>query len=255
MAEPTSRTAAGAPGSDPHAAAGMADSGKHTAAGTQDAALRRVTVWDPWVRVVHWAILVLMVVSYVSIQNGNMQVHYASGYTVLALVLFRIAWGFVGSDTARFARFLRSPLAALHHLAEFTQRGPDREVGHNAAGGWMVLVLLALLLAQPVTGLFADSGYGDYGPLAKKVPGDLSDALTGWHHRIFYYGILVAAGLHILAVLAYAVVKRHDLVRPMVLGSKRLPSDAPAPRIGPPLLAAALMAVAALVVVGISRMG
>lgn len=220
-----------------------------------DPALRKVTVWDPWVRVVHWAIVVLMVVSYVSIQQGNMRVHYFSGYAVLALVLFRIAWGFLGSDTARFARFLRSPLAALHHLAEFTRRGPDREVGHNAAGGWMVIVLLALLLAQPITGLFADSGYGDYGPLAKAVPGDVSDTLTGWHHRVFYYGILVAAGLHILAVLAYAVVKRHDLVRPMVLGSKRLPADAPAPRLGSPVLAAALMAAAAVVVVGVSRLG
>ncbi len=220
-----------------------------------DPTLRKVTVWDPWVRVVHWAIAVLMVVSYVSIQQGNMRVHYISGYSVLALVLFRIAWGFLGSDTARFGRFLRSPLAALHHLTEFTRRGPDREVGHNAAGGWMVIVLLALLLAQPVTGLFADSGYGDYGPLAKAVPGDVSDALTGWHHRLFYYGILVAAGLHILAVLAYAAVKRHDLVRPMVLGWKRLPADAPAPRIGSPLLAATLMAAAAAVVVGVSRLG
>ena len=56
---------------------------------------------------------------------------------------------------------------------------------------------MALLLAQALTGLFADSGYGDYGPLAKKVASDTSDRLTGLHHRIFYYGILVAAGLHV----------------------------------------------------------
>jgi cytochrome b len=119
----------------------------------------------------------------------------------------------------------------------------------------MVLVLLALLLAQPVTGLFADSGYGDYGPLAKSVPGEVSDALTGWHHRLFYYGILVAAGLHILAVLAYAAVKRHDLVRPMVLGWKRLPDGAPGPRMGSPVLAVLLLGAASLAAWGISRLG
>ena len=74
---------------------------------------------------------------------------------MLTLVLFRIGWGFVGSDTARFGRFLRSPVAALRHLRHFRRPAPDREIGHNAAGGWMVLVLLALLLAQPLTGLFA----------------------------------------------------------------------------------------------------
>ena len=222
---------------------------------TAEGRLRPVTVWDPWIRLVHWAIVVLLGVSYAAIQAGNMRLHYWSGYTVLTLVLFRIAWGFVGSDTARFGRFLRSPLAALRHLAEFPRRHPDREIGHNAAGGWMVLVLLALLLAQPLTGLFADSGYGDYGPLAKKVSGELSDRLTGLHHRIFYFGILPAAGLHVLAVLAYALVKRHDLVRPMLTGRKRLPAELPAPRLGSPLLAAALLGTAALVVWGVSRLG
>ncbi|MBX9700970.1 MAG: cytochrome b/b6 domain-containing protein [Acetobacteraceae bacterium] len=217
--------------------------------------LRPVTVWDPWVRLVHWLIVVLLVVSYLSIQAGNMRLHYLSGYAVMALVLFRIAWGLIGSDTARFSRFLRSPLEALRHLREFPQRHPDREIGHNAAGGWMVLVLIGLLLAQPLTGLFADTGYGDYGPLAKKVSGATSDWLTGLHHKIFYYGILVAAGLHVAAVIAYAVVKRHDLVRPMVTGRKRLPEDMAGPRIGSPVLAAALLGTAALVVWGVSRLG
>jgi cytochrome b len=219
------------------------------------ASVRDVTVWDPWIRLVHWAIVVLIPVSYASIQAGNMRVHYWSGYAVLALVLFRVAWGVVGSDTARFSRFLRSPLAALRHLRHLPRRdGPDREVGHNAAGGWMVLVLLALLLAQPLTGLFADSGYGDHGPLAKKVSAAASDRLTGLHHRIFWW-IVAAAALHVLAVIAYAAVKRHDLVRPMVTGRKRLPAEVAAPRLGPPALALGLLAGAALLVYAVSRMG
>jgi cytochrome b len=222
--------------------------------GCATAAPRPVKVWDVWVRLFHWSIVALVVVSYVSMQAGAIRLHFLSGYTVLALVLFRIGWGVVGSDTARFSRFLRSPAAALRHLATLRGAEADREVGHNAAGGWMVLVLLALLLAQASTGLFADTGYGDYGPLAKAVSADASDRLTGLHHLIFD-AILVGVALHVVAVAAYALLKKQDLVRPMLTGRKSLPGYVPAPRMGSPLLAAAMLGVAALVVYGISRLG
>jgi cytochrome b len=224
-----------------------------TATGTEGA-VRPVKVWDPWVRLFHWSIVILIGVSYASIQAGNMQLHYLSGYAVLSLVLFRIAWGLVGSDTARFGRFLRSPVAALRHLAEFPRPDPDREVGHNAAGGWMVLVLIGLLLAQTLTGLFADTGYGDYGPLAKAVASETSDRLTGLHHAIFD-GILIAVALHVTAVASYALLKGHDLVRPMVTGRKSLPAEVAAPRMAPARLAAALLGAAVLVVFVVSRFG
>ncbi|MBL6456453.1 cytochrome b/b6 domain-containing protein [Belnapia sp. T6] len=224
----------------------------------RDGSVRDIKVWDGWIRLVHWSIVVLMGVSYLSVEQGWMEVHYLSGYAVLTLVLFRLAWGLVGSETARFARFLKSPLAALHHLREFRKREPDREIGHNAAGGWMVLVLLALLLAQPITGLFSaeepDFDYGAKGPLAGLVSSATSEWFTGQHHRLFNL-ILIAAALHVLAVLAYALLKGHDLVRPMVTGRKSLPVDSRAPRLGSPLLAAALLGAAALIVFGISRLG
>ena len=122
----------------------------------------------------------------------------------------------------------------------------------------MVLGLLGLLLAQPLTGLFAaeepDFDYGAKGPLAKLVSPDTSNWLTGLHHSGFDL-ILLAAGLHILAVLAYRLVKRHDLVRPMLTGWKLLPVGMAAPRLGSPLLAAALLAAAALLVYGVTRLG
>ena len=77
-----------------------------------------------------------------------MELHFLSGYSIIALLLFRVAWGFVGSETARFSHFLKSPLAALRHLARLHRREPDTEIGHNAAGGWMVLVMLVLLAVQ-----------------------------------------------------------------------------------------------------------
>lgn len=221
-------------------------------------ATRPVKVWDGWVRLCHWSIVLLLGVSWLTAEIGWMQPHYISGYTVLTLALFRIVWGLVGSETARFSGFLRSPLAALRHLRDFPKREPDREIGHNAAGGWMVLVLLALLLAQPLTGLFAaeepEYSYGAKGPLAGLVSAETSGVLTGLHEEIFLL-IQIAAGLHILAVIAYALLKRHDLVRPMVTGWKRLPAAMAPPRLGSPLLAALLLAASAAIVFGVSRLG
>jgi cytochrome b len=101
--------------------------------------MRRIKVWDLPVRLFHWAIVVLIFFAWGTQEWDHMEWHVWIGYTILTLLLFRIIWGLVGSDTARFARFLRSPIAALVHLRHITRREADREVGHNAAGGWMVL--------------------------------------------------------------------------------------------------------------------
>jgi cytochrome b len=220
--------------------------------------VRRVKVWDGWIRLVHWGIVSLIAVSWVSIKTGNAEVHYLSGYAVLTLLLFRIAWGVAGSDTARFARFLRSPAAAFRHLAHFRRREPDTEIGHNAAGGWMVLALLGLLLVQAGSGLFANHEpgftYDVHGPLALTVSDAASAWLTGVHHLTFNL-ILAAAALHILAVAAYAALKGHDLIGPMITGFKSLPARLAPPRMGSPVLAAAFLAAAALTVWGITRLG
>ncbi|SHK24661.1 Cytochrome b [Roseomonas rosea] len=216
----------------------------------------RVKVWDGWIRLVHWGVAALVGFSWWSAETGRLDWHILSGEVILALLLFRLAWGVVGSDTARFSRFLRSPLQGLRHLRHLHRREPDTEIGHNAAGGWMVLVLLALLLAQAVSGLFTDDGILARGPLARSVPPDMADAARSLHFIAFDL-ILIAVGLHILAVLAYAVLKRQDLVRPMVTGFKRLPSAmaARAPRMGSLWLALILLALAAGVVGAIARQG
>lgn len=217
-------------------------------------ATRRVRVWDPAIRIFHWSIVLLVAFSWWSATTGKMQWHFRSGYVILALVLARIVWGVIGSDSARFSRFLRSPIEAFRHLLAFPRVEPDREIGHNAAGGWMVLLMLGLLLAQATTGLFADTGYGDYGPLAKAVGGEASDRLTGLHHRIILL-ILATIALHVCAVAAYAVLKGHDLIGPMVTGAKTLPADVPAPRLRSPWRAAAVLAGTAALVWSIARLG
>ena len=173
-----------------------------------------------------------------------MRIHVYSGYSVLLLLVFRVIWGLVGSETARFVSFLKSPVAALQHLAHFTRREPDTEIGHNAAGGWMVVGMLLLLGAQVTTGLFANDDGATEGPLVKFVTKESSDFMSKLHGLNFNL-ILAVVVMHVLAVIAYAVVKRHDLVQPMIMGKKRLPAAMRAPAMVTPLLAAGIVVVLA----------
>ncbi len=215
---------------------------------------RAVVVWDPWVRLVHWGLVLLLATSWVTARLHWTDWHFRAGYAALTLLVFRVLWGLVGSDTARFSRFLKSPVAALRHLAHFPRREPDAEVGHNAAGGWMVLVLLGLLLAQAVSGLFTYDQIFTYGPLARQVSEAWRDALSSWHVSAVNL-ILAAVALHVLAVVLYRVVKGHRLARAMVTGRKDLPEGVAAPRLGSPVLAMALLAASAGLVAFIASFG
>jgi cytochrome b len=209
--------------------------------------LLRMKVWDAPIRLFHWVLVVLIATSYVSVKLGWMQTHLLSGYSILTLLLFRLVWGFAGSDTARFASFLRSPLAGIAHLRALGRREPDQEIGHNAAGGWMVLVMLGLIGVQAVTGLFSNDDALTEGPLKKYVGQEMSDRITDYH--AFNFNLLFAAmGLHVLAILVYLTVKRQNLIRPMITGYKRLPAASRAPRFTHPVAALLTLAVAAGIV-------
>ena len=209
-------------------------------------------IWDLPVRLFHWLLPVLIVTSYVSVKTDRMTLHFLSGYAMGALLIFRIVWGFVGSDTARFSRFVRSPRAAWQHAGHVFRREPDNEVGHNAAGGLMVLVLLALLVVQVVTGLFTNDDSTLEGPLMKFISKELGDRLYRVHDINFK---LIALGgmAHIAAVGAYALFKGQDLVRPMINGRKRLPAATPAPAMVHPVLALVIALVAAGIMFVIAR--
>jgi len=208
-------------------------------------------VWDAPTRLFHWAIALLVLFSFVSVQANWMPAHLISGYCVLALLLFRLVWGFAGSETSRFRQFLVSPATALRTLRAFRQPGPDTQIGHNPAGGWMVLALLLLLGVQVTSGLFNTEEYGaDYaaaGPLVKYISKQTA-SLAGNVHAINSNLLLTAIGLHILAIIAYVRLKKHDLVRPMITGIKRLPAATRQPRMVSPLRAVLVLGLAGLAV-------
>ena len=212
-------------------------------------------IWDLPIRLFHWVLVALIGFSWLSAEIGTsmwMGLHVLSGYTIMALLLFRVIWGFIGSDTARFARFLKSPMEAFRHLSHITRREPDIEIGHNAAGGWMVLGLLGLLAFQAATGLGANDDATTEGPLALRVGKQTSDWLTHLHHLNFTL-IEIAVALHVLAVIAYRLLKGQNLLTPMITGKKRLPGNTRAPMMMHPILGFAVFALSALAVFVFTR--
>jgi cytochrome b len=178
-------------------------------------------VWDLPVRAFHWALAVAVAASYFTHTLGiqYFRYHVWCGYSVIVLVIFRIAWGFVGTRHARFSSFVRGPAAAWRYLSGRSHDKERRYAGHNPVGGWMVLVLLAILLVQAVTGLFGNDEIADVGPLYGLIGNDWSLRLTSLHRRLFDW-IAVAIALHVAAVLAYRIVKKRNLITPMLTGSK-----------------------------------
>ena len=204
-------------------------------------------VWDAPTRLFHWAVVVLIACSYFSIHYDRIDLHFLSGYALLTLLLFRLAWGFVGSETSRFSQFVRSPIAGFSHLRGFLKPEPDDQVGHNAAGGWMVLILLGDLGLQVGLGLFSNDDVVNEGPLAHLVGKAWSDRLTAYHAYNFNV-ILGLIALHVLAIIAYAGIKKHNLLRPMITGRKRLPGATRQPRMASSLVALLLVALSACLV-------
>lgn len=197
-----------------------------------------IRVWDLPVRLFHWTLVILMVVSYFSGRAGGdwMKFHFWSGYAILTLLLFRIAWGFVGSTTARFSDFVKGPSAAFRHIAEMVGSDRPREAGHNPLGGAMVVVLIFAVLAQVVAGLFSgdtDTGMVN-GPLSRLVADAWIDKATAFH-KYWINVLLVLVGLHVLAALVYLAWKRQNLIGAMIHGRKPLddvvPSGGAAPRL------------------------
>ena len=153
--------------------------------------------------------------------------HVRVGYALLVLVLFRLAWGFCGAQTARFRSFLAGPRAVAMHVAGLLKREPDLQTGHNPAGGWSVMLLLALLLGEVLTGLFALNDVADVGPLTELTPARVANAIDELH-SILWSVLASAIALHLAAVAAYALAKGQNLVTPMFTGRKDLPAPAPA---------------------------
>lgn len=181
----------------------------------------KVRVWDVPVRLFHWLLLALLGFSWWSGEQGGswMEYHGWSGYAILTLLLFRIAWGFVGSDSARFAHFVRSPRVSYAYFRSVLQRQPKAYLGHNPLGGWMILSLLLVLLVQAITGLFGNDDNDFEAPFSHWVHHSTSSLITALHSYNFDL-LLGLIGLHVAAVFTHQLLRRDDMIKAMFTGAK-----------------------------------
>ena len=209
----------------------------------------RIRVWDLPTRIFHWVLSALVVFSFTTGKIGGdwLQWHMLSGYSILALLAFRIAWGIFGSETARFASFLRGPGAFFAYAREVAGRTPRRVVGHNPMGGWMVLFMIAVLLAQAVSGLFADDEIAHTGPLVEKVSNATVATMSSFHD-VNGWIVAAAVALHVMAIAFYWLRFKDNLVRPMWDGWREADGGVAQPGMRAAWLAAVVLAVAACAV-------
>jgi cytochrome b len=214
-----------------------------------------VRVWDLPTRLFHWALVALVVLQFATAEFHwlTMQWHERFGYATLALLLFRVAWGFAGSQTSRFVDFVRGPVAVARYVRALLAGRAPLAIGHNALGGWSVLVMLALLLAQTVSGLFASDGIDTDGPFADAVSDAMVKTMTRLHHLGETLLLLVIA-LHVAAVLLHLLLHRDNLIAPMLSGRKSV-ADPPPLRFAGGWGALVLFAAAVAAVVLLGRLG
>jgi cytochrome b len=173
----------------------------------------------------HWLLVASVGICWWTGLHDQLEYHLYSGYVALWTVLMRIYWGIVGSSTARFASFVRGPKAIFEYARTLHRRDTPHVYGHNALGAISVLVMLGLVLAVVVLGLFAVDVDGLYsGPLSSYVSFHDGRHLAHLHYKIFNV-LLAVIGLHLVAVVYYYVHKRHNLVFPMISGRGRVAGE------------------------------
>ena len=167
-----------------------------------------VKVWDPFVRLFHWALVGFFAFSFLTGDEWK-DAHIVSGYVIGALVTFRVLWGLIGSEHARFVNFIYSPVTVLRFIAESAALKAKRYLGHNPAGGAMVIALLLMISGIVITGYMMTT-----------------DAYWGieWvedTHKVLVYSTLGLILLHIAGVVLASLEHRENLVRAMITGKKR----------------------------------
>jgi cytochrome b len=214
----------------------------------------RIKVWDLPTRLVHWLLAAAFLYAWWTVEAPDgwwekaaplgvlgpmgaaahwwaadvtrLQWHRWAGYFILGLVVFRLYWGLVGAETARFSHFLKGPAATGRYFAGLLRKDGGSSLGHNPMGGWSVVALLAAVAAIVGLGLFAvDVDAFEGGPLSGKVSFEMGRQIAHWHELAFNVALGLIA-LHLAAIASYALVKRENLVGAMVTGNKPRPPGA-----------------------------
>ncbi len=189
-----------------------------------------IRIWDLPTRAFHWLFAIACSVAWLSGDDARYtHLHTFAGYTALALVLFRLGWGVVGGRYARFTGFVHGPAAVLVHLKGLRHMSRTHHLGHNPAGGWAVVVLLALVLLLGVSGIMVLGGEEGLGPLAGRLSIAQGIAVHGVHETLAWT-LLGMVVLHLCGVVLESLLQRENLPAAMVTGCKRGETTAAEPR-------------------------
>ena len=178
-----------------------------------ESAAAQYPLWDWPVRIIHWAIALLLPLSWWTAEEGYYEVHQWLGLTTLVLVLTRLCWGVIGSPQARFSDFMRAPGVVLAYL----RGAPSVTPGHNPAGGWAAVLLWTLLLAQALTGTVNSDDVLFTGPFYYVFDSGVSEALAALHEPLFNVTLGLVL-LHVATIIYYERRRDQRLLRPMLAG-------------------------------------
>lgn len=176
-------------------------------------------VWDAPLRLFHWALVVSVIGAIISAKQDMMGLHERFGLTVMGLCIFRLIWGFIGSETARFRHFLRGPRAVFQVISDIISRQHKAGTGHSALGGWASIALILVPGLLAITGSFSSDDILFDGPLAHLAYERIQET-TRLHHRLGNI-LFLLIGFHLLAMLIYGIWLKHNLVPAMLHGRSR----------------------------------
>ncbi len=178
-----------------------------------------IKVWDLPLRLFHWLLVAGFFVAYLT-EDELLTIHVWSGYLVSALLLFRLAWGFIGNEYARFSNFLCSPVKSVVYVKDVLALKAKRYLGHNPAGAAMIMLLLFSLLMTSITGFAVYGADQGAGPLAHMV-GSSNEKLWEEVHEFFANFTLVLVFVHIAGVIVESFIHRENLAKAMWHGYKK----------------------------------
>ena len=183
---------------------------------------QRVRVWDPLIRLFHWSLATAVLIAFLT-EDERLGIHLIAGYTVLALIAFRLVWGLVGPRHARWSDFVRGPRTTLGYLKDALRGRAARYLGHNPAGAAMVVALLLGLTATGLSGLAVLGASELSGPLAPYLLGLSPGAVHRLEelHEVVANLTVLLVPLHLLGVAFASWQHRENLVRSMIDGTKR----------------------------------
>lgn len=188
---------------------------------------KQIKIWDVPVRLFHWSLVLGFVLAYVSAEVGILDAHVLIGYFLIFLLVFRVLWGFIGTQYSRFQSFLFSPAETMGYVKSIRTGQPAHYYGHNPAGALMVFGLLALLAAIFTSGLVTLATVDYEGPLlflANQVSDDTSYFFR--HAHDFFVDVaLIVIPLHLLGVISGSIQHKENLARSMVTGMKNVAPD------------------------------